>query len=411
MYSKLYFRRSTWLILIIFSGIFSLTECINKEDNKQSSIPPGYNQFAGSASCASCHKDIYQHHIHTAHFITSQPANRSTVEGSADTVKNIYYFNPSLYVAVEKADTSLYQVAYLNKERKLAHRMDIVIGSGVKGQSYVYWQRSFLYQMPLTYYSFAHQWGNSPGYPNKVQFNRPITSRCLECHTTFAERIKDAEEDQEKFNSQRIIYGVDCEKCHGPGLKHVEFQTNNPNEKQGKFIINPATFTRQQKLDLCTLCHGGRMTKTKPSFSFVSGNSLSDYFDVDTSQRTVDYRNIDVHGNQYGLLRASKCFRFTNTLTCNTCHNSHENERGNITLFSQRCMNCHNEQHKNFCTFKTTAISIKNNCIDCHMPSMPSKAIIIVSPEQNRVMAAQFRSHYIAIYKDETNKFLQKNKK
>ena len=56
--------------------------------------------------------------------------------------------------------------------------------------------------------------------------------------------------------------GVDCEKCHGPAARHVEFQTQNPKETIAKFIINPAGFSRQQSLDMCALCHGGRLQKT-----------------------------------------------------------------------------------------------------------------------------------------------------
>ena len=33
------------------------------------------NKFAGSAACASCHKDIYESHIKTAHYLDSRPAD------------------------------------------------------------------------------------------------------------------------------------------------------------------------------------------------------------------------------------------------------------------------------------------------------------------------------------------------
>ncbi|MES1226379.1 MAG: hypothetical protein ABUT20_63475, partial [Bacteroidota bacterium] len=177
------------------------------------------------------------------------------------------------------------------------------------------------------------------------------------------------------------------------------------------FIINPASLSRQQQLDACALCHGGKLQKTKPSFEFVAGDKLSDYFTYDTTTNPVT-DNIDVHGNQYGLLRASKCFRMSETMTCNTCHNPHENERGKVEIFSQRCAGCHNtNEHGNGKICKMTATlgtSINNNCIDCHMPAKASRAIAVYLPGASEPVSAYIRSHFITIYPEETKKFMEK---
>ena len=206
---------------------------------------------------------------------------------------------------------------------------------------------------------------------------------------------------------------MECEKYHGPAEKHVEFQTQNPKETIGKFIINPGRLTRQQNLELCALCHGGRLQKTKPSFSFVAGDKLADYFLTDTvSNASVDSGFVDVHGNQYGMLKASKCFRMTATLTCVTCHDPHKNERGNIALFSQRCISCHNNVHDNFTKINNTPVaSISKNCIDCHMPAQPSKSITLLLPGKEVPTAALIRTHFITVYPDATKKFMDGNNK
>jgi len=261
--------------------------------------------------------------------------------------------------------------------------------------------------MPITYYTAANQWSNSPGFPNKVVLNRPITSRCLECHTTYAETISAPGKEPEEFDHDRILFGVDCEKCHGPAAQHVEFQTKNPNDKTGKYIVNPASLTRQQNIDLCALCHGGTKAKTRPSFEFTVGDTLSNFFVLgDLKTATPNYDNVDVHGNQYGLLAASKCFTMS-SMTCNSCHNTHENERGNIKLFSQRCISCHQADHGKICKMTATMGSaITSNCIDCHMPSKRSQAITLMLPGQNVPTAASVRSHFISIYPDEVKKFV-----
>jgi NapC/NirT cytochrome c family, N-terminal region. len=407
------FYRSTITICIIISSVFLVSQCINKDNDKPEIIKNAFGeQFAGSATCANCHKNIYDSHLKTAHHLTSQPAFEKYIKGSFDPGKNTYSYtySNSVVVAMEKRGDGFYQVEYFRGEEKHAYPFNIVVGSGTMGQSYLYWKDQHLFQLPITYFSAAKAWSNSPGFPDKVRFNRIITSRCLECHTTFVKKISSEEEEDEKFDNKKIIYAVDCEKCHGPAAKHVEFQTQNPKINTAKYIINPAKLSRQQNLDLCALCHGGRLQKTRPSFEFTVGKKLSDYFIVDTSAPNPE--NIDVHGNQYGLLRASKCFRMSTTLTCNTCHNTHENEKGKIALFSQRCMTCHENVHQHSDSIsKLLGSTVQTNCIDCHMPLKSSRVIAVQLKGGTIPIAASIRSHFITIYPIETERIIMAMKK
>jgi hypothetical protein len=394
-------RRATLTICFLGAVVLLFTQCLH-EDKRETAKPVEENgvsmaQFAGSESCAGCHRQIYESHIHTAHYLTTRPAQAEFIKGSFEPGKNKFAYDSDRIVVMEKRDSGFYQVAYYRGQEKIAGRFDIVVGSGSKGQTYITRYHGQLYQLPVSYFTAARDWANSPLYPtNPILFNRPITSRCLECHSSFATVLSRPGIEPESFDDA-MIYGVDCEKCHGPAARHVAFQTQNPQETKGKFILNPATFTRKQSLDLCGLCHGGRLQKTKPSFEFVSGNRLGDFFVVDTLPPDPDH--IDVHGNQYGLLRASRCFKMSNAMTCMTCHNPHENERGEVALFSQRCMNCHNSEHHNTCTL-TASIgpSIAQNCIDCHMPRKPSESITELLPGHQTPTAALIRTHLIKIY-------------
>lgn len=405
----LLYRRSTLVLTVIVVSVFGLIRCVGDEKSKVATKDTSFQQFAGSAACANCHKDIYNTHIHTAHFHTTEPASDTAIKGSFAHGKNVFAFNASVAVAMEKRDSGFYQVEYFRGVEQKARRMDIVVGSGTMGQSFMNWRNDQLFQLPITFFSAANAWSNSPGFPDKVVFNRPITSRCLECHSTYF-KVTSPGQEPEHFDKRQIIYGVDCEMCHGPAARHVQFHTTHAGDAVGKFISNPARLSRQQNLDLCALCHGGRLQKTAPSFTFKAGDTLAHYFMVDTS--APDPNNIDVHGNQYGLLRASKCFRMSQTLTCNTCHNTHETERGKTALFSQRCMTCHNPEHANFCPLqKTLGASIKSNCIDCHMPLKPSRAIAVFLPGASEPTAASIRSHFITVYPEETRKWIDALKK
>jgi len=400
-------RWSAIIIVIIVSCIFLLTRCINDSAKKREkkNTNESFKKFAGSTVCANCHKDVYDKHLYTEHHLTSSLATEKNILGNFEKGKNVFVFDPFTNVTMEKKDSGFYQVEYSNGNEIRKGRFDIVIGSGRKGQSYLNWLKDRLVQLPITYFSPAGQWSNSPGYPpDKVVFYRPITSRCLECHSTYFEKTSDAAKALEDFDHNKIIYGVDCEKCHGPAAMHVEFQSKNPTIKEAKFIVNPGKLTRERLLDLCGLCHGGQLSKTKPSFSFQPGDTLSNYFLANSNPLNVG--NIDVHGNQLGLLSLSKCFTMGN-LTCINCHNIHENENGKTALFSQRCMTCHSEGHEKQC--KMTVVigpSITKNCIDCHMPKQASHAVAVYLEGSDAPTPALMRTHYIKVYQEESKKIL-----
>ncbi len=396
---------------MIMLCVFFLTKCVNKNQTDSGTVPSKTSQralFAGSEACAGCHKDIVESHKQTAHFQTSMNADEKAIHGNFEKGRNSFLYDDGALMAMEHRGDSFYQVAYINGVEKKKQAFNLVIGSGTKGQSFASWAGDKLVQMPITWFSSANQWSNSPGYPNKVAFNRLITSRCLECHATYAENISAAGAEPEIFNRNTMIIGVDCERCHGAAEKHVEFQTANPTEKKAKFIINPASFSRQQSLDLCALCHGGRLQKTTASFSFTAGDRLSDFFKIDST--SPDVNSIDVHGNQLGLLKASKCFMMSDTLTCNTCHDPHQNEKTNPVVYSQRCMSCHNNDHNDSKVCKMTAsittVAIKENCIGCHMPEQQSRAIAVLLQGQQIPTPALMHTHLIKNYPSETAKVL-----
>jgi nitrate/TMAO reductase-like tetraheme cytochrome c subunit len=379
----------------------------NRGEKKEDPSAVRFEDFAGSEKCAGCHKNIYNAYIQTAHYRTLQPPEEKIIMGSFEKGKNSFSYSPDIKLVMEKRDSGFYQVAYYKGDEKIAMRFDMVIGSGVMGQSFLSWRNKKLFQLPITFFTAANQWSNSPGLrSDKVVIDKPVTSRCLECHASYAEGISGPPLEPMEFNHNRIIYGINCERCHGPAAKHVEYQTKNPLEKAGKFIINPASLSRQLQLDICALCHGGNIKKTKPSFRFTAGKNLADYFVIDSMNEEVARNgNIDVHGNNYGLLKASKCFKMSVQLTCNSCHNTHEDQRGKTELFSQKCMECHDVKTERFKTSThAQVIGIEKNCIDCHMPAQASKSIAVKLEGEEVLRASLIRTHFIGIYTDKKNK-------
>jgi len=170
--------------MTIVSIVFFFTRCFQ---DQQAADPRGYS-YAGSDKCLNCHQSISSSYAHTAHFLSTQVANETSVEGSFAKDSNELFVNDSTHINMEKRDSGLYQVLYVNNKQMISRRFDLVMGS-VKGQTYLSWYGTGLYQLPVSYISALNRWSSSPGYAlADLKFNRSITKDCFECHSSFANR-------------------------------------------------------------------------------------------------------------------------------------------------------------------------------------------------------------------------------
>jgi hypothetical protein len=374
-----------------------------------SSLPEDSAKYAGSAACQSCHKDIYAAHIKTAHYLDSRPAAAAFIKGSFRGDGSHFALNDRMQVLMEKKQGRFYQTAMLNDKVIESEAFGIVIGSGRKGQTYLYWNEGQLFQLPISYYTPLNSWCNSPGYPKYMAyFNKQVHGQCMECHGTYA-KFTEVEGKGSVFDSASIIYGIDCERCHGPGAAHVAWHASHPGELAGKYIVNAKHLTRQQRLDACALCHSGFRKQFTPSFTFRVGDTLDNFSTA--MYDTAATATLDVHGNQYGLLTASKCFRFSDKLDCASCHDAHANEYGKMETYSQRCATCHNGTGLHTCSFPPVKqMALQKNCIDCHMPALPSQKITLQMSGEDQLVHDLVRTHRVAVYPDATREYLEKIK-
>jgi len=359
-------------------------------------------QFVGGETCMECHADLYKSHLETAHFNTSTVANAENIKGSFEDGENILDLDQVEFTMISEGD-SLYQHTKLkNRAAKIPPtEFDFVIGSGVRGQSYATWQDDELFQLQTSYYTPTDSWVNSPGYPLYYDNPRPIRDACLKCHVTFAKN-RDADVIGNQYDPGQMIYGVDCERCHRPSAKHVAYHRKNPEVEAAKFMLPLDSLPRQQRLDVCAQCHSGlreRILKGN-SFSFLSGEILDEY--VQNAYQAPSNATLDVHGNQYGLLTESKCFKETETMDCSTCHNPHKNQRGKSEQFNLKCISCHSTGSVVCAASESEVIHMGNNCITCHMPVSPSQSMTVQLNENDSLETSFYiRTHLIGIYQEE----------
>ena len=102
---------------------------------------------------------------------------------------------------------------------------------------------------------------------------------------------------------------------------------------------------------------------------------------------------VDVHGSEVQLMRRSRCFQSTNTLTCTTCHDVHVTQE-DAASFSPKCLSCH--QPKQCGEFAKLGDQISKNCIDCHMPIQESR--VLFTRAKGKELRPKVRNHTIAIY-------------
>ena len=155
------------------------TNTISEKDDNEKKIDDAvltdkrkvdFRQYAGSEKCVSCHKNIYDDNVHTAHYFTTKPAEEKYIKGSFDNGKNVFIYDSDVTMQMEKRDSGLYQVLYYKGVERKALRFDIAVGSGAKGQTFVSWNDNRLTQLPVSYFTAANEWANSPGFPDQGFF-------------------------------------------------------------------------------------------------------------------------------------------------------------------------------------------------------------------------------------------------
>jgi predicted CXXCH cytochrome family protein len=239
---------------------------------------------------------------------------------------------PGVYFRMEQRRDGFFQTGSQGR-RSRTERFDLVLGSGRRGQSYLYWRDGLLFQLPVSYHAGTNRWINSPGYEDgKVHFGRAIPPQCLDCH---ASRFRLETTANGPRYAPDYTLGISCTKCHGEASRHSD-------------VVRPSG------IELCARCHSGSAEDIHPE--------------------------PDVHGNQVGLLKSSRCFQKSRWMTCSTCHDVHRVER-DLAAHSRRCQLCHPAPARH-------EEPVRTGCVECHMPLRQSKLIEVQT----------YRTHRIAVY-------------
>src|SRR2546423_4456419 len=214
-----------WLIFVsVFLGSVSAFGQTPSNVKSIASPQASASEYAGSQSCAECHKQIYKKYSRTGMGRSMSPVTPEVLKAQpvSDSIEDK---NTRLHFDVYAHDGQLFQSEYeLDSTGKEIFRdtraVEWIIGAGENGVGGLVRQGDYLFQAPLSFYSKAQRWDLSPGYElGNSGFNRPILPGCISCHSGRPNALPAG--NGHFANPPFSELAIGCETCHGPGLAHV----------------------------------------------------------------------------------------------------------------------------------------------------------------------------------------------
>src|SRR2546430_15930290 len=100
--------------------------------------------------CEACHREIVATFRETAHFRTSADASARSIKGQFAAGRNVLRTgSKGIYFRMQRRDNVFYQTAVDSaRGQSRTERIDLVVGSGRRGQTYLYWRGGPLFELP-----------------------------------------------------------------------------------------------------------------------------------------------------------------------------------------------------------------------------------------------------------------------
>lgn len=332
------------------------------------------NAHVGPRECVRCHQEIAATYRHTgmgrsAYAMAAVPAIEDF------TVHNTFVDEASgVRYRMTRRDgvATMRQFVLDAAGREFAvdeREMRYVIGSGNHSRSYVTELDGRLYEMPICWYPEASTWDYCPGFErHNGHFGRKISASCVFCHNG---RMVLAEGEDNRFVGE-FPSGIDCERCHGPGRRHVERwagETASGDRAADPTIVNPARLPPDRRMHVCFQCHLGDSRATERASrlerkveSYRPGERITEVF-VPFEYRDLVPHEIGVSAQAERFLR-SRCYRESaGKLDCLSCHDPHVSvyrKDRPADAFTKVCLGCHAKE-------ACKAPASGDDCVGCHM--------------------------------------------
>jgi len=366
--------------LALALGLVGLVACSRSGTSAPSPGPGNADaRYVGRDACRSCHTETWSTFAHTGmglswHPVAGAPviedwARKNVVEIPATGLRyRMVRRDGKPFMRQSIADGRGGETAI--DERELVW----IVGSAHHSRTYLVTDGDKLFQAPVCWYTKDGVWDLCPGYEFKNDyFSREISRTCVFCHNARMELLPGA------HNAYRAIpHGIDCERCHGPGERHVEKWTRGetPTGEGDAAIVNPRRLTADRRMQICFQCHLGDSKATervarieKPLEDFRPGEAITDaMLPYGFSQPTPHDYGLSAQADR---LLLSRCFRESGgRLECVTCHDPHVTvyraDRP-ADFFTSKCKGCHGPDACRAPAAAQQATTPPDDCVQCHM--------------------------------------------
>jgi Tfp pilus assembly protein PilF len=278
----------------------------------------------------------------------------------------------------------------------ISQKVDYLFGSGHRTRVYVYrTPGGEMFELPVAWYAQEQALAMAPGYdrPDHDGLGRRIRRECMFCHNAYPEQASgsDAQWMPHVF-PQDLPEGTGCQRCHGPGARHVRTVIGNADAATIRAsIVNPKRLPAKRRDEVCFQCHLlpavsviGPRRLNRGTYSFRPGESLNDYMvHVDTTEAEPASQRFEINHHAYRLTQ-SPCYR-KGGVTCIDCHDPHQPLASDTRVAGANsvCARCHEKyEHK---PARLDSGSARSDCVSCHMPRRRTQDVVHVTMTDHRI--------------------------
>jgi Tfp pilus assembly protein PilF len=359
--------------------------------------------YVGDAACRDCHVEETRSYREHPMGRSLAPIREFLGQIPRDGIDAGFYAFRSRFTVERRGERVWHRQTRLDASGKpiytLESEVQFAIGSGTRGYSFLSDRDGYLFQTPISWFSQKHIWGLSPGFSRVLLSGRPIGGECLYCH---ANRVRPQPDTMNGFETPIFDgHAIGCERCHGPGGRHVLERNNgvpvkgtidytifNPSKKKHKDQIEPAV-----RDAVCEQCHLSGEVRVLPRgrelFDFRPGLRLQAFWSVFIHDYRAEGKDKAV--NHVVQMHLSRCYRESTgqrKLECVSCHNPHEyvSTDQRISYYRARCLNCHESHGCAMPREQRLLANKEDSCIDCHMPRYSATDIPHTAATDHRIV-------------------------
>lgn len=336
-------------------------------------------EYVGAAACTRCHSTVHNVWTESRHSKMLQPATPQGVKG--DFSRGAVRLRGSNFLLQKTAAGYYITESYLTG-KPWKHKILYTLGNRRMQHYLTKLPDGRIVLLPPTWDVVRKDWFHNldiddPEEQPGVQVQLWNKS-CYSCHVSQEKKNFDLEKI--RYNTEWLDFGVNCERCHGPGSRHVadySIDAPFPGDQRPQDIVNPARLDPVRSTMVCAQCHSFRDIWVD---NFKAGDNYYDHFfpildsglpvtDQDPAY-WADGRTRRFSNDAFGLWQ-SECF-LKGKATCITCHVTPHNTNVDVNPQLETngiCVRCHSDIGKNVAAHTHhLASSAGSSCVECHMP-------------------------------------------